>query len=445
MSETTSPDKNTEDRPLTEGDIWGDGDGAKMDESEHENIVGKSVEEIDALARMLETNVRIMKQDKQRLDHEHTAMDEKIKENKEKVKMNKQLPYLVANVQEILDIDPNEEEGEDGAAVDEHAQKKGKCAVVKTTTRQTIFLPVVGLVPVEDIKPGDLVGVNKDSYLILDKLPDEYDSRVKAMEVDEKPTEDYNDIGGLDKQIEELREAVVLPITHADRFKNIGIQAPKGCLLYGPPGTGKTLLARACAARTNACFLKIAAPQLVQMFIGDGAKLVRDAFKLAKEKAPAIIFFDEIDAIGTKRFDSDKAGDREVQRTMLELLNQLDGFSSDSRIKVIACSNRPDTLDPALVRSGRLDRKIEFPLPDENARRKILIIHSQKMKVHPDVNYEELSRSTDDFNGAQLKAVCVEAGMCALRRDAAELVHEDFMEGVTVVQQKKKVNLQYYA
>merc|ERR1712216_650949 len=233
------------------------------------------------------------------------------------------------------------------------------------------------------LKPADLVGVNKDSYLILDMLPAEYDSRVKAMEVDEKPTEDYSDIGGLDKQIQELREAVVLPMTHADKFKTLGIRAPKGVLLYGPPGTGKTLIARACAAQTNAAYLKLAGPLLVQMFIGDGAKLVRDAFALAKEKSPAIIFIDEIDAIGTKRFDSDKSGDREVQRTMLELLNQLDGFSSDTRIKVIAATNRPDILDPALLRSGRIDRKIECPLPNEQSRARILRIHAERMNTSP--------------------------------------------------------------
>lgn len=205
-------------------------------------------------------------------------------------------------------------------------------------------------------------------------------------------------------------------------------------------------MARACAAQTNACFFKIAAPQLVQMFIGDGAKLVRDCFQLAREKSPAIIFFDELDAIGTKRFDSDKSGDREVQRTMLELLNQLDGFSSDDRIKVLAATNRPDILDPALLRSGRLDRKIEFPLPDEEGRANILRIHSNKMNVNFEaVNFGELARSCEDFNGAMLKAVCVEAGMTALRRDATELHHEDFMQGISEVQAKKKVNLQYYA
>jgi 26S proteasome regulatory subunit T5 len=254
-----------------------------------------------------------------------------------------QLPYLVGNIVEILELKDEDELEDDGANVDLDSHRKGKCTVIKTSTRQTIFLPVVGLVDPEKLEPGDLVGVNKDSYLILDTLPAEYDSRVKAMEVDEKPSEEYSDIGGLDKQIQELVEALVLPLTHKDRFENIGIKAPKGVLLYGPPGTGKTLMARACAAQTNAIFLKLAGPQLVQMFIGDGAKLVRDAFALAKEKSKpgsdnngAIIFIDELDAVGTKRFDSELSGDREVQRTMLELLNQLDGFSSEDRIKVLS-------------------------------------------------------------------------------------------------------------
>merc|ERR1711992_504250 len=305
------------------------------------------------------------------------------------------------------DVDP-EELGieEDGANVDLDSQRKGKCAVIKTSTRQTYFLPIIGLVEPEELKPGDLVGVNKDSYLVLEKLPAEYDSRVKAMEVDMRPTEQYSDIGGLDKQIQELVEAVVLPMTHKERFVNIGIHPPKGVLLYGPPGTGKTLMARACAAQTKSTFLKLAGPQLVQMFIGDGAKLVRDAFALAKEKAPAIIFIDELDAVGTKRFDSDKSGDREVQRTMLELLNQLDGFSSDTRIKVIAATNRPDILDPALLRSGRIDRKIECPLPNIDSRERIMRLHAEKMNTDPDIKWREIASITEDFNGAQLKAVC---------------------------------------
>ncbi|TQS32988.1 hypothetical protein Golomagni_06679, partial [Golovinomyces magnicellulatus] len=191
-------------------------------------------------------------------------------------------------------------------------------------------------------------------------------------------------------------------------------------------------------AQTEATFLKLAGPQLVQMFIGDGAKLVRDCFALAKEKAPAIIFIDELDAVGTKRFDSEKSGDREVQRTMLELLNQLDGFASDDRIKVLAATNRVDVLDPALLRSGRLDRKIEFPLPNEEARAQILKIHSRKMRVDPGVNWGELARSTDEFGGAMLKAVCVEAGMIALRSGKNKIGHEHYVDAIAEVQAKKK-------
>jgi 26S proteasome regulatory subunit T5 len=424
-------------KTLEDPSVWEDGDRVE------DEILLMSNEEITSRTRLLDNDIKVMKSDVMRISHELQSQADKIKENTEKIKVNKTLPYLVSNVIELLDVDPQDTE-EDGAVVDLDSQRKGKCAVIKTSTRQTYFLPVIGLVDPEQLKPGDLVGVNKDSYLVLETLPAEYDARVKAMEVDERPTEQYVDIGGLDKQIQELIEAVVLPMTHKEKFLNLGIQPPKGVLLYGPPGTGKTLLARACAAQTKSTFLKLAGPQLVQMFIGDGAKLVRDAFALAKEKAPAVIFIDELDAIGTKRFDSEKAGDREVQRTMLELLNQLDGFSSTADIKVIAATNRVDILDPALLRSGRLDRKIEFPHPNQEARARIMQIHSRKMNKF-DVNFEELSRSTDDFNGAQCKAVCVEAGMIALRRGASTVTHEDFMDAIMEVQAKKKSNLNYYA
>jgi len=408
------------------------------------DIEGLTVEQIKNRTRMAQNNSSILKRELQNLQMREKEVDRKIKENKEKIKLNKALPYLVANVVEILD-DLEQDEEDDGAAMDIDGSRRNKAVVIKTTTRQTIFLPVAGLVDPDELKPGDLIGVNKDSYLILDTLPVEYDSRVKAMEVDESPTEDYADVGGLDKQIEELREAIVLPMTQADRFKAIGISPPKGVLLHGPPGTGKTLLARACANKCGCTFLKLAGPQLVQMYIGDGARIVRDAFALAKEKEPTIIFIDELDAIGTKRFDSDKSGDREVQRTMLELLNQLDGFDQNTEVKVIAATNRPDILDPALMRSGRIDRKVECPHPNETARARIMEIHAKKMNCSELVNFGELSRCTEDFNGAQLKAVCVEAGMLALRRDAKQLMHEDFMEGISVVAAKKKSNLQYYA
>lgn len=423
---------------------WGDSLGAN-------NIDLMSTNDIKTAILLLENDIQVMKSTINQLQHQMNTQKTKIKENRDKIKLNKTLPWLVASVVEVLEIEGNDDdEDEDESTMEKTSTRYG--AVIKTSTRQTVYLPVIGLVEPKDLSPGDLVGVHKDSYLILEKLPDEYDSRVMAMELDEKPKEEFSDIGGCDKQIKELLEAVVLPMTRSDMFVNLGITPPKGVLLHGPPGTGKTLLARACANHTKAIFIKLAGPQLVQMYIGDGAKLVRDAFKLAKEKikekgaAGAIIFIDELDAIGTKRYDNGKSGDREVQRTMLELLNQLDGFTSVEKIKVIAASNRPDILDPALLRSGRLDRKIELPLPTERGRKIILQIHSRKMNVDQNaVIFDEIARSTEDFNGAQVKAVCVEAGMLALRRDSDSISHEDFMEGIRQVQMKKKASLQYYA
>ncbi|EZG81160.1 26S protease regulatory subunit 6A-like protein [Gregarina niphandrodes] len=414
---------------------------------EEGEVLGLTNEEVKQRCMLISNEVKVLQQNVAHLNHQLAFNAEQLKENEDKIKLNKQLPYLVSNVVEVLDLDSDTDDaGESGGVISTDKSKKGKSLVIKTSTRQNVFLPVIGLVPADELKPNDRLGVNKDSYLVLAKLPPEYDSRAKAMEVDSKPTEEYSDIGGLDKQIQELVEAIVLPMTHADRFDSLGIRPPKGVLMYGPPGTGKTLLARACAAQTNATFLKLGGPQLVQMFIGDGAKIVRDAFELAKEKSPAIIFIDELDAIGTKRQESELSGDREVQRTMLELLNQLDGFSSVDSVKVIAATNRPDILDPALLRSGRLDRKIELPHPNEEARARILEIHSRKMTVDKaSVNYKELSRATDEFNGAQLKAVCVEAGMCALRRKAKQLTHEDFVDGIAAVQAKKKSALNYFA
>ncbi|KAI5848699.1 P-loop containing nucleoside triphosphate hydrolase protein [Morchella snyderi] len=437
--------RDKKDAADADGDAKMDVDAEKEDDGIDPEILKLSTSDIINRKRLLENDLRVMRQEYQRITHEKASMKDRIKDNLDKIENNRQLPYLVGNVVELLDMDPTAEAAEDGANVDLDATRAGRSAVIKTSTRQTIFLPLIGLVDPDKLSPGDLIGVNKDSYLVLDTLPAEYDSRVKAMEVDEKPTETYGDIGGLDKQIEELVEAVVMPMKEAERFKKIGIKPPKGALMYGPPGTGKTLLARACAAQSNATFLKIAGPQLVQMFIGDGAKLVRDAFALAKEKAPAIIFIDELDAVGTKRFDSEKSGDREVQRTMLELLNQLDGFSSDDRVKVLAATNRVDVLDPALLRSGRLDRKIEFPLPNEEARAGILRIHSRKMTVEDGVNWMELARSTDEFGGAQLKAVCVEAGMIALRGGRTKVSHEHYVDAIGEVQAKKKDTVNFYA
>ena len=290
-------------------------------------------------------------------------LEDSIKEYEDKMISNSALPLLVASIAEIFFFERENKITK---------KKRIKGIILKTSNRLSIYLKNPGFIKEKQLTIGNLVAVNRDNYFIIKKLPNEFDYRVKAMELEEKPNQSYQDIGGLDNQIQELIEAIVLPITQYKTFKNLGIQPPKGVLLYGPPGMGKTLLARACASQTNASFLKLAGPQLVQMYIGEGANLIREAFALAREKAPSIIFIDEIDAIGTKRFDSDANGDREVQRTMLELLNQLDGFSVDNQVKIISATNRVDTLDPALLRSGRIDRKIEFPSPDVFSREKIL-------------------------------------------------------------------------
>ena len=409
-----------------------------------EELNSQSETQIKNRIRAFESDIGNHRTEIRRLEREINNFALREKDAKDKIKLNTQLPHLISTIAEIFDIEDTDDSGGINVKQEKTPGFQGKGVIVKTSTRSTIFLPIPGIIDVLTIKPMDLVSVNKDTYLIYSKLPAEYDQRVKSMELDEKPKETWRDIGGLDKQVEELIEAVVLPIERKDLFEELGIKPPKGVLMYGPPGTGKTLLARACARETKATFLKLAGSQLVQMYIGDGAKMVRDAFALAKEKAPTIIFIDEIDSIGVKR--SGENSSREVQRTMLELLNQLDGFSGNSDIKVIAATNRVDVLDPALMRSGRLDRKIEFPHPNEKSRANIMEIHARKMNYDKQyVNFKELARSTDDFNGAMLKAVCVEAGMIALRRGAAELQHEDFVEGVNAVKSKKKAKLYYFS
>ena len=403
------------------------------------------LDQIKQKIKSLEARTQYYKGEINKMKVDIRKFNSRIKENKSKLLLQTGLPHLVSTVSEIFDLENQEQEEGTGLKQNKPQTEISKGAVIKTSTRNTIFLPVIGFVEPEELKPLELVGVNKDTYLIYEKLPPEYDSRVRVMELDAKPTEKYSDMGGVDKQIQELEEAIVFPIEKKHLFEAIGIKPPKGVLMFGPPGTGKTMLARAVAARAKATFLKLAGSQLVQAYIGDGAKMVRDAFALAREKAPTIIFIDEIDAVGLKR-GGDAHGGKEVQRTMLELLNQLDGFSSTDDVKVIAATNRADVLDPALLRSGRLDRKIEFPMPNEEGRAKILEIHSRKMHYNNKaINFKEFARMTDDFNGAMLKAVCVEAGMIALRRGGSEVTHNDYVEGINQVKAKKKGKLYYYS
>ena len=456
MDKGKDNDKDVEMKDSTKDNNKKDDEKAKEEEKkkkeeELKNFIEMKVAEVQDLpidqikqkVKALEAQTSSLKGDINKMKVDIKKFNARIKENKSKLQITTGLPHLVSTISEIFDLENMEQDDEgSGLKHSENTKKNAKGTIIKTSTRATIFLPSIGFVEPEELKPLELVGVNKDTYLIYEKLPTEYDSRVRVMELDTKPTEKYSDMGGVDKQIQELEEAIVLPLEKKHLFEAIGIKPPKGVLMFGPPGTGKTMLARAVAARVNATFLKLAGSQLVQAYIGDGAKMVRDAFALAREKAPTIIFIDEIDAVGLKRSGGDGHGGQEVQRTMLELLNQLDGFSSTDDVKVIAATNRADVLDPALLRSGRLDRKIEFPMPNEEGRAKILEIHSRKMHYNNKlVNFKEFARMTDDFNGAMLKAVCVEAGMIALRRGGTEVSHNDYVEGINQVKAKKKAKL----
>jgi 26S proteasome regulatory subunit T4 len=289
------------------------------------------------------------------------------------------------------------------------------------------------------LKVGTRVALDFSTLTIMRILPREVDPVVFNMMMEDPGEVPYSSIGGLQNQIRDLRETVELPLTNPELFKRIGIKPPKGVLLYGPPGTGKTLLARAIACNIDAKFLKIVASSIVDKYIGESARVIREMFGYAKEHQPCIIFIDEIDAIGSKRMNEGSSADREIQRTLMELLNQLDGFDDLGKVKVIMATNRPDVLDPALLRPGRLDRKIEISLPNESGRVDIIKIHSEAMTKKGEVDFEACSKLCDGFNGADLRNVCTEAGMFAIRQQREYVVHDDFMKAARKIKEAKSL------
>ena len=280
------------------------------------------------------------------------------------------------------------------------------------------------------LEPGARVALNQNTLTVVNVFPKKKDENITAMEVIDRPDITYDDIGGLKYQVVEIRETIELPILHPEIFKEIGIDPPKGILLYGPPGTGKTLLAKAVANNTNARFIKLVASEFVNKYLGEGSRYVREVFELAREKTPAIIFIDEIDAIGTKRMGDTSGADREVQRTLMQLLAELDGFESRGDIGIITATNRPNILDDALLRPGRFDRTIEVPNPSIEGRRQILKIHTEKMKLDDNIDFEKISEVTEGLSGADLKAVCTEAGMFAIRNNRRKVIYKDFMDSI---------------
>jgi 26S proteasome regulatory subunit T6 len=293
---------------------------------------------------------------------------------------------------------------------------------------------------ISDCTPNRRVALRNDSYVLHKILPSQVDPLVSLMRVEKVPDSTYDMVGGLDEQVKQVKEVIELPIKHPEIFDSLGISQPKGVLLYGPPGTGKTLLARAVAHPTDCTFLRVSGSELVQKYIGEGSRMVRELFVMAREHQPSIIFMDEVDSIGSQRVEGESGGDSEVQRTMLELLNQLDGFESSTGIKVIMATNRIDILDDALLRPGRIDRKIEFPNPNEEARLHILKIHSRKMNLMRGIDLRKIAQQMTTASGAESKAVCTEAGMFALRERRQHVTQEDFEMSVSKVMKKDGEN-----
>lgn len=299
-------------------------------------------------------------------------------------------------------------------------------AIVSSAVGPEYYVNIMSFVDKDQIEPGTTVLLHNKVLSVVGILADDVDPMVNVMKVEKAPLESYADVGGLTKQIQEVKEAVELPMTHPELYEDMGVKPPKGVIFYGPPGTGKTLLAKAVANETSATFLRMVGSELIQKYLGDGPKLVRELFRVADENAPSIVFIDEIDAVGTKRYDSTSGGEREIQRTMLEMLNQLDGFDARGEVKVIMATNRIESLDPALLRPGRIDRKIEFPHPDVNTKRNIFRIHTSRMTLGDDVNLESFISAKDELSGADIKAICTEAGLLALRERRMKVTQKDF-------------------
>ena len=350
------------------------------------------------------------------LESEITRLKKKAGRLEEEVRLIKSPPLIIGHIQDLLD--------------DEHA-------VVRSSNGTVFQVSLNQRLDTDKLRPGTRVALNQDSLSIVDILHDAWDPLISGAEIVEKPDMGYDMIGGLDEQIEALREAIELPLERPEAFRKVGIDPPKGVLLVGPPGCGKTMIAKAVAAQTSATFIRLVGSELAQKYIGEGGRMVRELFALAKEKSPAIIFLDEIDAIGAKRLDSATSGDREVQRTLMQLLAEMDGFDALDDVKIIAATNRPDILDDALLRPGRFDRIVEIPIPDEEGREAILRINVTRMSTSR-INVRRLVVLTKGFSGADLKAVCVEAGMLTIKDGRDQVTNDDFKKSISSVSHNRK-------
>lgn len=380
-------------------------------------------DDLYVMYKMLERQFEFLEIQESYVKDEMKSLKRELLHAQEEVKRIQSVPLVIGQFLEMVDANTG---------------------IVASTTGSNCYVRILSTINRELLKPSSSVALHRHSNALVDILPPEADSTISMMGADEKPNVLYSDIGGLDIQKQEIREAVELPLTHAGLYEQIGIDPPRGVLLYGAPGTGKTMLAKAVANHTTASFIRVVGSEFVQKYLGEGPRMVRDVFRLARENAPAIIFIDEIDAIATKRFDAQTGADREVQRILMELLNQMDGFDQHSNVKVIMCTNRADTLDPALLRPGRLDRKIEFPLPDRRQKRLVFQVITGKMNLSEEVDLEDFVSRPDKISGAEIASICQEAGMQAVRKNRYVVLQSDFETAYKASVQKDDQEFAFY-
>jgi len=388
------------------------------DQSSHKvgTIAERTIKNLEDKFEELRLQTQQLLSDRIDLENRVAKQKSKIGRLSEEVRLMRMPPHVIGNIQDILD----------------------KERAVVRSSNGTVFLVTYNQgIDAELLKPGARVALNQDTLSIIDVLNDAWDPLVMGAEMIEKPDTSFSDLGGLDEQISLIKESIELPLTNPQAFTKFGIEPPGGVILVGPPGCGKTMLAKAVANSTDCTFIRLVASELAQKYIGEGGRMVRELFDLARERSPSIVFIDEIDAIGAKRLDSATSGDREVQRTLMQLLAELDGFDSLADVKLIAATNRPDILDEALLRPGRFDRVIEIPLPKEEARLAILDIHMKDMPITKGVSINNIVSSTEGLSGAELKALVVEAGMCAIRKNRNKATKADFTAALETILKKR--------